>query len=142
MQYLVSRAPHRAALWIIPTDEFLFLHCQLPTVAALPLLWLLLLGSTEARPQGPATEPIKILRQEQEVNFDGSYKYNYETENGINVEEEGYLKNAGTDNAGQVSCSTMRRPHRIWHLQSHEVAQLPHSSHTTFVADKLLAGNS
>lgn len=87
-------------------------HSQLLTVAALPLLWLLL-GTTEARPQGPATEPIKIVRQEQEVNFDGSYKYNYETENGINVEEEGYLKNAGTDNAGQVSCSTTSRPYRL-----------------------------
>ncbi|XP_030388582.1 endocuticle structural glycoprotein ABD-4 [Scaptodrosophila lebanonensis] len=56
-----------------------------------------------ARPQGPATEPIPIIRQEQEVNFDGSYKYSYETGNGINVEEEGYLKNAGTDNEGQVA---------------------------------------
>ncbi|KAL7737092.1 hypothetical protein ACLKA6_005309 [Drosophila palustris] len=69
------------------------------TVAAL----LLCTTYTKARPQGPATEPIKILRQEQEVNFDGSYKYGYETENGINVEEEGYLKNAGTDNAGPVA---------------------------------------
>ncbi|XP_017836394.1 endocuticle structural glycoprotein SgAbd-2 [Drosophila busckii] len=60
-----------------------------------------LVSSLNARPQ--SGEPIKIIRQEQEVNFDGSYKYGYETENGINVEEEGYLKNAGTDNAGPVA---------------------------------------
>lgn len=27
----------------------------------------------------PSTEPIPIISQEQEVNFDGSYKYAYET---------------------------------------------------------------
>lgn len=27
----------------------------------------------------PTTEPIPILRQEQEVNFDGTYKWAYET---------------------------------------------------------------
>ncbi|XP_034652133.1 endocuticle structural glycoprotein ABD-4 [Drosophila subobscura] len=63
----------------------------------------LLMSQGQARPQGPAGDQIPIIRQEQEVNFDGSYKYSYETGNGINVEEEGYLKNAGTDNAGQVA---------------------------------------
>ncbi|XP_033252423.1 endocuticle structural glycoprotein ABD-4-like [Drosophila miranda] len=63
----------------------------------------LLMSLAQARPQGPSGEPIPILRQEQEVNFDGSYKYSYEPGNGINVEEEGYLKNAGTDDAGQVA---------------------------------------
>lgn len=29
--------------------------------------------------QQPTTEPIPILRQEQEVNYDGSYKWAYET---------------------------------------------------------------
>ncbi|CAH0558098.1 unnamed protein product [Brassicogethes aeneus] len=46
-------------------------------------------------PQGSVTEPIPILRQEQEVNFDGSYKYSYETGNGISADESGFLKNAG-----------------------------------------------
>lgn len=54
-----------------------------------------------ARPQ-VGNDVIPILRQEQEVNFDGSYKYSYETGNGITAEEEGYLKNAGTDAEGQV----------------------------------------
>lgn len=48
-----------------------------------------------APPTGPSTEPIPILRQEQEVNFDGSYKYSYETGNGISADEQGFLKNAG-----------------------------------------------
>ncbi|XP_021932411.1 endocuticle structural glycoprotein SgAbd-2-like [Zootermopsis nevadensis] len=40
-------------------------------------------------------KPIPILRQENEVNIDGSYKYSFETGNGIAVEEAGFLKNAG-----------------------------------------------
>lgn len=57
------------------------------------------MGLSAARPQG---DPIPILRQEQEVNYDGSYKYSYETGNGITAEEEGYLKNPGTDAEAQV----------------------------------------
>ncbi|XP_044266858.1 cuticle protein CP14.6-like [Tribolium madens] len=44
-------------------------------------------------------EPIPILKQEQEVNFDGSYHTSYETGNGISFDEQGSLKNANTDNA-------------------------------------------
>ncbi|XP_055916883.1 endocuticle structural glycoprotein ABD-4-like [Eupeodes corollae] len=56
-----------------------------------------------AAPQGP-NEPIPIIRQEQEVNFDGSYKYAYETGNGITAEETGFLKNAGNpDTEAQVA---------------------------------------
>ena len=63
-------------------------------------IWIAVLATlVAARPQG---DPIPIIRQEQEVNFDGSYKYSYETGNGIVAEEEGYLKNAGTDAEGQV----------------------------------------
>ncbi|GLV39286.1 Cuticular protein 49Aa [Carabus blaptoides fortunei] len=54
-----------------------------------------LIACALAAPQGHSTEPIPILRQEQEVNFDGSYKWNYETGNGITAEEQGFLKNAG-----------------------------------------------
>ncbi|GLG94003.1 hypothetical protein R5R35_008921 [Gryllus longicercus] len=48
-----------------------------------------------APPAPAAGEPIPILRQDQEVNFDGSYRYSFETGNGIVQEEQGYLKNAG-----------------------------------------------
>jgi hypothetical protein len=63
-----------------------------------------LVAASVAAPQGPATEPIPILRQEQEVNFDGSYKYSYETGNSITAEEQGFLKNAGQeDQEAQVA---------------------------------------
>jgi len=78
-----------------------FLGLQL-IVATAALLLSLAQARPQVRPQAQG-EPIPIIRQEQEVNFDGSYKYLYETGNGINAEEEGYLKNPGTDNAGQVS---------------------------------------
>lgn len=42
------------------------------------------------------------IRQEQEQNVDGSYKYLYETGNGILAEEEGFIKNAGTEEEAQV----------------------------------------
>ncbi|KAL0892181.1 hypothetical protein ABMA27_015369 [Loxostege sticticalis] len=41
------------------------------------------------------TEPIPIIRQEQVINPDGSYKWSYETGNGIAAEEQGYVKNQG-----------------------------------------------
>ncbi|KAJ3654399.1 hypothetical protein Zmor_013589 [Zophobas morio] len=39
-------------------------------------------------------DPIPIVKQEQEVNFDGSYHSSYETGNGISASEEGTVKNA------------------------------------------------
>ncbi|XP_013141188.1 PREDICTED: endocuticle structural glycoprotein SgAbd-2-like [Papilio polytes] len=44
-------------------------------------------------------QQIPILRQTQEVNFDGTYQYSYETGNGIAAQEQGYLKNAGVKDA-------------------------------------------
>ncbi|CAH2107359.1 unnamed protein product [Euphydryas editha] len=41
------------------------------------------------------TEPIPIIRQEHIINPDGSYKWNYETGNGISAEEAGFVKNLG-----------------------------------------------
>ncbi len=64
-------------------------------------------GCSFAAPQvnQPTTEPIPILRQEQEINFDGSYKWAYETGNGIAADEQGFLKNAGVpDQEAQVGC--------------------------------------
>ncbi|KRT85225.1 Insect cuticle protein, partial [Oryctes borbonicus] len=36
---------------------------------------------------------IAILRQQSDVNPDGSYQWSYETENGISAQEQGQLKN-------------------------------------------------
>lgn len=76
------------------------------------ILVTLLFGYALAAPQGesqdqqlqPSTEPIPILKQEQEINFDGTYNWAYETGNGIKAEEQGFLKNAGVpDQETQVS---------------------------------------
>ncbi|XP_073980092.1 endocuticle structural glycoprotein SgAbd-2-like [Rhodnius prolixus] len=51
---------------------------------------------------GPTAVPsqvtyARILRQEQDTQFDGSFNYAYETENGINGQASGLLKNAGRE---------------------------------------------
>ncbi|XP_067000872.2 endocuticle structural glycoprotein SgAbd-2 [Anabrus simplex] len=40
-------------------------------------------------------QQVPILAYSNEVNPDGSYAYNYQTGDGINAQESGYLKNAG-----------------------------------------------
>lgn len=63
-----------------------------------------LIALAAAAPQQQAsTEPIPILRQEQEVNYDGSYKYLYETGNGIKAEEAGSLKSIAPDQNAMVA---------------------------------------
>lgn len=56
----------------------------------------LLVVATTAAPQS-STEPIPILRQENEIHPDGSYQYAFETGNGIIAEEKGSLKNIGAE---------------------------------------------
>ncbi|OAD55409.1 Endocuticle structural glycoprotein SgAbd-2 [Eufriesea mexicana] len=47
----------------------------------------------------PADDVIPIVSQSQEgPNPDGSYKWNYETGNGIKAQEEGHVENAGSEN--------------------------------------------
>ncbi|KPJ11368.1 Endocuticle structural glycoprotein SgAbd-2 [Papilio machaon] len=66
---------------------------------------LVLVAMASAAPQFQYQQPqyqgqqIPILRQTQEVNFDGTYQYSYETGNGIAAQEQGYLKNAGVKDA-------------------------------------------
>ncbi|CAH1104642.1 unnamed protein product [Psylliodes chrysocephalus] len=46
-------------------------------------------------------EPIPIVRYENEgVNADGSYSWSFESGNGIQAQEQGQLKNQGTENEG------------------------------------------
>ncbi|KAJ3633547.1 hypothetical protein MTP99_010486 [Tenebrio molitor] len=59
----------------------------------------LCLVSAAAAAQLTGNEQIPIIRQDQEVNFDGSYRSAYETGNGIAAEERGVLKNAGNPDA-------------------------------------------
>uniref|UniRef100_A0A336MF64 CSON014037 protein n=1 Tax=Culicoides sonorensis TaxID=179676 RepID=A0A336MF64_CULSO len=43
-----------------------------------------------------------ILKQNYDLNPDGSYIYNYETSNGIRADQQGYLKAPGTPLEAQV----------------------------------------
>jgi len=54
-------------------------------------------------PASSNTTPIPIIAQSQELNLDGSYKYSYQTGNGISAAESGYLKNPGTKDEGQLA---------------------------------------
>jgi Insect cuticle protein len=46
-----------------------------------------------------STTPVPILKFDSQQNLDGSYQYAYETGNGIAVQEQGYVKNAGVKDA-------------------------------------------
>jgi len=95
-----GRVPEMDAIAVATMDDTL--AAMMDAIVAVTMANTLAATTDAITPQAQG-EPIPIIRQEQEVNFDGSYKYLYETGNGINAEEEGYLKNPGTDNAGQVS---------------------------------------
>ncbi|CAG5040132.1 unnamed protein product [Parnassius apollo] len=60
------------------------------------IIALTLLAVAIAAPQGP-TEPIPIVRQDSQINPDGSYQFSYETGNGISADEAGSLKNIGAE---------------------------------------------
>ncbi|KAE8573246.1 endocuticle structural glycoprotein SgAbd-2 [Halyomorpha halys] len=44
----------------------------------------------------------RILKNDQETQFDGNFNYAYETENGISGQAQGTLKNPGTQDEAQV----------------------------------------
>ncbi|KAL4706489.1 hypothetical protein ACJJTC_015687 [Scirpophaga incertulas] len=54
----------------------------------------LLIVAAFAAPQAPS-EPIPIVRQDSQVNGDGSYQYSFETGNGISAEQKAELKKVG-----------------------------------------------
>ncbi|XP_076257046.1 endocuticle structural glycoprotein SgAbd-2-like isoform X2 [Rhynchophorus ferrugineus] len=63
------------------------------------LLAVLVSAMAQYRPISPQ-QFIRILRQEQVgPNPDGSYRWSYETENGIAAEEQGHVKNFGNPQA-------------------------------------------
>ncbi|XP_011188641.2 uncharacterized protein LOC105216064 [Zeugodacus cucurbitae] len=51
---------------------------------------------------GVAAPQARILQQENEINFDGTYNYSYETENGIQAEERGVPVKVGTEEQKEV----------------------------------------
>ncbi|XP_066156450.1 endocuticle structural glycoprotein ABD-4-like [Euwallacea fornicatus] len=50
----------------------------------------------------PFSEPVPILQQNQEINPDGSFKWNYQSEDGSSQNQQGQLKQVGTEEAGEV----------------------------------------
>ncbi|KAK9869765.1 hypothetical protein WA026_003497 [Henosepilachna vigintioctopunctata] len=72
-------------------------------VCFLALVWCAsALPQYRPRPNIPIPGPsggrvIAIIKQQQDVNVDGSYQWSYETENGIQAEERGALKAGSPD---------------------------------------------
>ncbi|XP_014247075.1 endocuticle structural glycoprotein ABD-4-like [Cimex lectularius] len=66
------------------------------------LVLLSCLALAYSAPQGPSTEPIPILKYENNVNFDGTYNWEYETGNGIAAKESGFVKNFGQGEPNEV----------------------------------------
>ncbi|KAK3930036.1 Endocuticle structural glycoprotein SgAbd-2 [Frankliniella fusca] len=67
-----------------------------------------LLAGTGAAPQRPqqaqqAGKDIPIIKQDFNINEDGSYQWNYETGNGISANEQGSVKNAGNPETEAIS---------------------------------------
>ncbi|XP_026328640.1 endocuticle structural glycoprotein ABD-4-like isoform X1 [Hyposmocoma kahamanoa] len=64
----------------------------------------MLIAAAFAAPQGQApTETVPIVRQDSQVNGDGSYQYSFETGNGISADQKGDLKKVGDVEAIEVS---------------------------------------
>ncbi|KAE8574032.1 endocuticle structural glycoprotein ABD-5-like [Halyomorpha halys] len=67
------------------------------------LSWIVLVfGVGLVQGQQPTNNDV-ILSSESENNYDGTYKYSYQTSNGISVKEEGFLKNPGTEGEAQTA---------------------------------------
>ncbi|XP_069674223.1 endocuticle structural glycoprotein SgAbd-2-like [Periplaneta americana] len=54
------------------------------------------------QPSGRAAQTAAILRQANDIEDNGSYKFSYETENGIAVQEEGTIKSLGQQGEAAV----------------------------------------
>ncbi|PZC85406.1 endocuticle structural glycoprotein ABD-4 [Helicoverpa armigera] len=55
-----------------------------------------------AAPQGAPAEPIPIVKDDSQINGDGSYQYAFETGNGISADQKGDLKKVGDVDALEV----------------------------------------
>ncbi|CAB3221321.1 unnamed protein product [Arctia plantaginis] len=61
-------------------------------------------GKYQPQPQySPSNQEIPILKQEQNINPDGSYEYSYETGNGIAAQEQGSLKSSGPNSEPSIA---------------------------------------
>jgi len=60
-------------------------------------------GRPRVTASAPRGEEVLIIRSESENNGDGTYRYAYETSDGSQAEESGYLKPNGNDDPIQVA---------------------------------------
>ncbi|KAJ3634846.1 hypothetical protein MTP99_007788 [Tenebrio molitor] len=60
-------------------------------------------GGASGRYSGGSSAQVPILRFDNNNNGDGSYNFAYETGDGIQAQEEGYLKNAGSQDEAQAA---------------------------------------
>ncbi|KAE8573237.1 cuticle protein CP14.6-like [Halyomorpha halys] len=67
------------------------------------LSWILLILGVELVHGQQSPNNDVILFSERENNYDGTYKYRYQTSNGISVEEEGFLNNPETEEEAQTA---------------------------------------
>ncbi|XP_045446425.1 endocuticle structural glycoprotein ABD-4-like [Melitaea cinxia] len=83
---------------VLPTTKFLFTY----VLEKKSLILVTLFASVAfAAPQG-TPEPIPIVRQDSQINGDGSYQYSFETGNGISADQKGDLKKVGDVDAIEV----------------------------------------
>ncbi|KAG4077087.1 hypothetical protein HA402_016074 [Bradysia odoriphaga] len=70
----------------------------------LVILVVISIANAQIRPIGVSSRDrdAVILKQVYEPNPDGSYVYSYETSNGIRADQQGYLKNPGSQVEAQV----------------------------------------
>lgn len=81
----------------------------------------------------PQDKFIPIVRQNSEINPDGSYQYSFETGNGITGEESGALKNIGAEEPalqvqGKWSWSNEEGPVQLSYI-ANENGYQPQGSH-------------
>ncbi|XP_073951430.1 endocuticle structural glycoprotein ABD-4-like [Choristoneura fumiferana] len=66
------------------------------------IVLLSLVALAASAPQKPADQAVAIIKQDFDQQVDGSYRYSYETENGIKAEETGSLKKASGPDSSDV----------------------------------------
>ncbi|XP_057666747.1 endocuticle structural glycoprotein SgAbd-2-like [Diorhabda carinulata] len=84
-------------------DEFLTTPPPFPLLIILTSLICVSFCAPQDLSNPEPAKIIPIVRQQQEVNVDGTYEYSFETGNGIIGEEKGFLKDIGKEDEAQVA---------------------------------------
>ncbi|RZF33383.1 hypothetical protein LSTR_LSTR011917 [Laodelphax striatellus] len=87
-----------------------------------------------AAPQAPPAAPIPILKDEKNVNPDGSYSYSYETGNGIKAEETGSLKDIPGEDGKPSQAIVAQGSYSYTDLEGHVITVTYTADENGFVA--------